>query len=107
MSGELDDLVNRLGQASGHALRHGDPCPGNDLHTATGIRFIDCEQASLGSGLMELAYLRIGFPTCWCVTSASEPLLARAESPYRNEWRTLAGSHAQDGLADACTPRKR
>ena len=100
--GELDDLVNRLGQASGHALLHGDPCPGNDLHTATGIRFIDFEQASLGSGLMELAYLRIGFPTCWCVTSASEPLLERAESAYRNEWRTLTGSDAQDGLADAC-----
>ncbi|UUU37867.1 aminoglycoside phosphotransferase family protein [Streptomyces sp. NBC_00162] len=102
VSGELDDLVNRLDQASGHALLHGDPCPGNDLHTATGIRFIDFEQASLGSGLMELAYLRIGFPTCWCVTSASEPLLERAESAYRNEWRTLTGSDAQDGLADAC-----
>ncbi|WP_405953022.1 aminoglycoside phosphotransferase family protein [Streptomyces prunicolor] len=102
MSGELDDLVNRLGQASGQALLHGDPCPGNDLHTATGIRFIDFEQASLGSGLMELAYLRIGFPTCWCVTSASEPLLERAESAYRTEWRTLTGSDAQDGLADAC-----
>ncbi|NUV72546.1 aminoglycoside phosphotransferase family protein [Streptomyces sp. CAI-121] len=100
--GELEDLVNRLGQASGHALLHGDPCPGNDLHTATGIRFIDFEQASLGNGLMELAYLRIGFPTCWCVTSASEPLLDRAESAYRNEWRTLTGSEAQDGLADAC-----
>ncbi|MER7792957.1 phosphotransferase [Streptomyces sp. NPDC097640] len=103
VSGELNDLVNRLDQAPGHALLHGDPCPGNDLHTATGIRFIDFEQASLGSGLMELAYLRIGFPTCWCVTSASEPLLERAESAYRNEWRTLTGSEAQDGLADACT----
>ncbi|WP_326789402.1 phosphotransferase [Streptomyces sp. NBC_00151] len=102
VSGELDDLVNRLAQASGHALLHGDPCPGNDLHTATGIRFIDFEQASLGSGLMELAYLRIGFPTCWCVTSASEPLLERAESAYRKEWRTLTGSDTQDGLADAC-----
>ncbi|MFD3546106.1 aminoglycoside phosphotransferase family protein [Streptomyces sp. NPDC058655] len=102
VSGELNDLVNRLDQASGHALLHGDPCPGNDLHTATGIRFIDFEQASLGSGLMELAYLRIGFPTCWCVTSASEPLLERAESTYRNEWRTLTGSEAPDGLADAC-----
>ncbi|MGW0396122.1 aminoglycoside phosphotransferase family protein [Streptomyces sp. NPDC003042] len=102
VSGELNDLVNRLDQASGHALLHGDPCPGNDLHTATGIRFIDLEQASLGSGLMELAYLRIGFPTCWCVTSASELLLERAESAYRNEWRTLTGSETQDGLADAC-----
>ncbi|KUJ65768.1 aminoglycoside phosphotransferase [Streptomyces albus subsp. albus] len=102
VSSELNDLVDRLDQASGHALLHGDPCPGNDLHTATGVRFIDFEQASLGSGLMELAYLRIGFPTCWCVTSASEPLLERAESAYREEWHTMTGSEAQDGLADAC-----
>ncbi|MGX1886597.1 aminoglycoside phosphotransferase family protein [Streptomyces sp. NPDC055287] len=102
VSDELNDLVKRLDHASGHALLHGDPCPGNDLHTATGIRFIDFEQASLGSGLTELAYLRIGFPTCWCVTSASEPLLERAERAYRNEWRTMTGSEAQDGLADAC-----
>ncbi|MDX3537941.1 phosphotransferase [Streptomyces sp. MB09-01] len=102
VSGELDDLVARLDQAPGHALLHGDPCPGNDLHTATGIRFIDFEQASLGSGLMELAYLRIGFPTCWCVTSASEPLLERAEDAYREQWRTVTGSEVRGGLADAC-----
>ncbi|MFJ6759369.1 MULTISPECIES: aminoglycoside phosphotransferase family protein [unclassified Streptomyces] len=102
VSGELDDLVARLDQAPGHALLHGDPCPGNDLHTAAGIRFIDFEQASLGSGLMELAYLRIGFPTCWCVTSASEPLLERAENAYREEWRTATGSEVRGGLADAC-----
>ncbi|NWF25339.1 aminoglycoside phosphotransferase family protein [Streptomyces sp. PKU-EA00015] len=102
VSGELHDLVNRLDRASGHALLHGDPCPGNDLHTAAGIRFVDFEQASLGSGSMELAYLRIGFPTCWCVTSASEPLLERAERAYRKEWRTVTGCEAQDGLADAC-----
>ncbi|MEU8682327.1 aminoglycoside phosphotransferase family protein [Streptomyces sp. NPDC048611] len=102
VSGELQDLVNRLDQAPGHALLHGDPCPGNDLHTATGIRFIDFEQASLGSGLMELAYLRIGFPTCWCVTSAAEPLLERAEQAYRTAWRAATGSDIPDGLTDAC-----
>ncbi|MFE2322987.1 aminoglycoside phosphotransferase family protein [Streptomyces sp. NPDC059385] len=99
---ELADLVGRLGEASGHALLHGDPCPGNDLHTAGGIRFVDFEQASLGSGLMELAYLRIGFPTCWCVTSASEALLERAEHAYRTAWRAATGSEVRDGLADAC-----
>ncbi|MFD4871186.1 phosphotransferase [Streptomyces sp. NPDC058412] len=102
VSGELDALVDRLDQAPGHALLHGDPCPGNDLHTASGIRFIDFEQASLGSGVMELAYLRIGFPTCWCVTSASEPLLERAENAYREAWRTATGSEVHGGLADAC-----
>lgn len=100
---ELGELVNRLDQAPGNALLHGDPCPGNDLHTATGVRFIDFEQASLGSGLMELAYLRIGFPTCWCVTSASVPLLERAEHAYRTAWRTATGSEARGSLTDACT----
>ncbi|GGV85687.1 hypothetical protein GCM10015535_32740 [Streptomyces gelaticus] len=105
--GELDGLVHRLGQAPGHALLHGDPCPGNDLHTADGTRFIDFEQASLGSGLVELAYLRIGFPTCWCVTAASAALLDRAESAYRTAWRTATGTVLRDDdltvdLTDAC-----
>ncbi|MEV0278824.1 aminoglycoside phosphotransferase family protein [Streptomyces sp. NPDC050610] len=103
VSDELQDLVSRLAQAPGHALLHGDPCPGNDLHTATGVKFIDFEQASLGNGLMELAYPRIGFPTCWCVTSASVPLLERAERAYRAAWRTATGSAPEGDLADACT----
>ncbi|MFF3784278.1 aminoglycoside phosphotransferase family protein [Streptomyces sp. NPDC001933] len=103
VSGELDELVHRLGRAPGHALLHGDPCPGNDLHTAGGVRFIDLEQASLGSGLMELAYLRIGFPTCWCVTEAPAPLLDRAETAYRTAWHTATGTELHDDdLADAC-----
>ncbi|MEU3726852.1 aminoglycoside phosphotransferase family protein [Streptomyces sp. NPDC031705] len=100
--GELRELVQRLGRAPGHALLHGDPCPGNDLHTAAGVRFIDFEQASLGSGLMELAYLRVGFPTCWCVTSVPAPLLERAEGAYRTAWRAATGCALQEGLADAC-----
>ncbi|WP_331749117.1 aminoglycoside phosphotransferase family protein [Streptomyces sp. NBC_00046] len=102
VSGELDELVHRLGRAPGHALLHGDPCPGNDLHTADGVRFIDFEQASLGSGLVELAYLRIGFPTCWCVTTAPAPLLDRAEAAYRTAWHTATGTELHDDLADAC-----
>ncbi|MFC9944453.1 aminoglycoside phosphotransferase family protein [Streptomyces pratensis] len=100
---ELHALVERLGRAEGTALLHGDPCPGNDLHTPDGVRFIDFEQASLGSGLMELAYLRIGFPTCWCVTRAAAPLLERAEAAYRTTWHTETGTALPDaGLADAC-----
>ncbi|MFF3013515.1 phosphotransferase family protein [Streptomyces sp. NPDC057939] len=105
--GELDALVDRLGRAPGHCLLHGDPCPGNDLHTPGGTRFVDFEQASLGSGLMELAYLRIGFPTCWCVTATPTALLERAESAYLAQWRNATGSEIgaaelRDGLADAC-----
>ncbi|MEU1125354.1 aminoglycoside phosphotransferase family protein [Streptomyces sp. NPDC005899] len=100
---ELHALVERLGRAEGTALLHGDPCPGNDLLTPDGVRFVDFEQASLGSGLIELAYLRIGFPTCWCVTRAPAPLLERAEAAYRTAWRAETGTTLPEaGLADAC-----
>ncbi len=99
---ELDRLVHRLDRAPGHALLHGDPCPGNDLHTADGIRFIDFEQATLGPGHVELAYLRIGFPTCWCVTVTPEPLLREAEDAYRSVWRSTMGADPVGDLADAC-----
>ncbi|SCE54435.1 hypothetical protein GA0115261_107136 [Streptomyces sp. OspMP-M43] len=48
--------MHRLARAPGHALLHGDPCPGNDPHTIDGTRFIDFEQVSLGSGPVELAW---------------------------------------------------
>ena len=102
VSRELDDLVMRLDQMSAHSLLHGDPCPGNDLHTSAGIRFIDFEQASLGSGLVELAYLRAGFPTCWCVTETPESLLTEAEAAYRAAWRTATGTPPSGDLVDAC-----
>lgn len=100
---ELLQLLPRLGKLNGpRALLHGDPCPGNDLHTPDGIRFIDFEQACLGNGLMELAYLRIGFPTCWCVTAAPGPLLAEAEAAYRTAWRSATGADVEGELVDAC-----
>ncbi|MFJ8001028.1 phosphotransferase family protein [Streptomyces sp. NPDC096310] len=99
---EADALVNRLARAEGHALLHGDPCPGNDMHTSAGVRFIDFEQAALGNGLMELAYLRIGFPTCWCATAPAPALLDAAESAYRTAWHDATGTEVHGDLTDAC-----
>lgn len=98
----LDDLVDRLARTPGRALLHGDPCPGNDRHTRDGVRFIDFEQASLGDGLVELAYLRIGFPTCWCATAPSPALLDAAETAYRTAWHRATGAEVQGDLTDAC-----
>ncbi|HEY4019067.1 MAG TPA: aminoglycoside phosphotransferase family protein [Pseudonocardiaceae bacterium] len=99
---ELGRLVARLDQVPGHALLHGDPCPGNDLHTTDGIRFVDFEQASLGNGLAELAYLRIGFPTCWCAISPEPALLDEAENAYYATWRASTGTEPAGELTDAC-----
>ncbi|MBT2487463.1 phosphotransferase [Streptomyces sp. ISL-96] len=99
---ELADLIDRLDPAPHHALLHGDPCPGNDLRTAEGLRFIDFEQASLGNGLVELAYFRIGFPTCWCAMSVTGTPLTEVEDIYRSTWRGLTGTDVPGDLADAC-----
>lgn len=99
---ELADLIDRLDPTPHDALLHGDPCPGNDLRTVTGVRFVDFEQASLGNGLVELAYLRIGFPTCWCAMSVTATPLAEVEDIYRATWRNLTGTDIPGDLADAC-----
>ncbi len=98
----LGDVVDRLASAPGRCLLHGDPCPDNALHTASGVRFIDLEQAAIGNGLVELAYLRMAFPTCWCVTSASPAVLQRAEQTYRSVWQESTGEDVSGDLADAC-----
>jgi hypothetical protein len=77
-------------------------CPGNDLHTSTGVRFIDFKQAALGNGLVELAYLRIGFPTCWCSTVPLAETLDAAEAAYRTTWHNATGTVVQGDLTDAC-----
>ncbi|MFE7093709.1 phosphotransferase family protein [Streptomyces erythrochromogenes] len=99
---ELAGLLERLDPTPHHALLHGDPCPGNDLRTADGVRFVDFERASLGNGLVELAYFRIGFPTCWCAMSVTAAPLAEVEDVYRATWRGLTGKDVPGDLADAC-----
>jgi hypothetical protein len=101
---ELAALLVRLAGTGQQALLHGDPCPDNALHTESGVRFVDFERACLGRGATELAYLRAGFPTCWCVTSISPELLTEAETAYRESWRRhgTGQSSAAAEVADAC-----
>ncbi|NKE56032.1 aminoglycoside phosphotransferase family protein [Lentzea sp. PSKA42] len=66
-------------------LLHGDPCPGNDLYTERGARFVDLEGAALGDGLTELVYLRIAFPTCALVNETPQELRKAAEQAYFEE----------------------
>lgn len=99
---ELGALLDRLAPAGNFALLHGDPCPGNDLHVDDCVRFVDYEGATLGNGLQELAYLRIGFPTCWTSMELPEPALVEAEAAYRTTWKRESGADVPGDLADAC-----
>jgi tRNA A-37 threonylcarbamoyl transferase component Bud32 len=102
LAASLDSMVERLNAAGHHALLHGDPCPDNAMRTDSGIMFVDLEQASLGDGRAELAYLRTGFPTCWCAASAPDPVLRQAEAAYRSAWRARTGTDVSGDLAEAC-----
>jgi hypothetical protein len=72
------------------------------VRTADGIVFVDLEQACLGDGCAELAYPRIGFPTCWCATTVPGPVLRQAEAAYRATWRSRTGAEVGGDLAEAC-----
>ncbi|SER45166.1 Phosphotransferase enzyme family protein [Lentzea albida] len=77
-------------------LVHGDPCPGNDMYSPHGARFVDFENATLGDGVTEVVYLRIGFPTCATVSETPRELREAAEQAYFEERGFTAP------LEDAC-----
>jgi hypothetical protein len=99
---ELAALVDRLASDHGFALRHGDPCVGNVLAVEGRAMFIDLEGAALGDGLAELAYLHIGFPTCWQVLPVPAEELAEAEAAYGRAWLAATGQPLAGDVSDHC-----
>jgi hypothetical protein len=82
---ELTLMASRL-QSPGpwQALVHGDPCPDNVLLTADGTaRLIDFEFARPGHALLDAAYWRMGFPTCWCAGRVPGALSQQLDDAYR------------------------
>jgi hypothetical protein len=66
------------------ALVHRDPCPDNVLLTAGGTaKLVDFEFASPGHALLDAAYWRMGFPTCWCAGRVPDPVSERIDIAYR------------------------
>ena len=79
---EFGRVLDVLAAEPAENLVHGDPCLGNVLAGPAGVRFVDFEQAGAGCGLAELAYLRIGFPTCGVPYRLTEAEIAEAEAAY-------------------------
>jgi hypothetical protein len=95
-------LLERHMQAPGpwQALMHGDPCPDNVLLPADGTAalpaegtvvpsasgdavLIDFEFTRPGHALLDAAYWRMGFPTCWCAGRVPEAVSERIDQAYR------------------------
>ncbi len=67
------------------ALVHGDGCPDNVLLAGDKAWLLDFEFSAPGHALLDAAYWRIGFPTCWCAGATPEPIADRIEAVYRRE----------------------
>jgi aminoglycoside phosphotransferase (APT) family kinase protein len=66
------------------ALVHGDPCPDNVLLQADRrALLIDFEFARPGHALLDAAYWRMGFPTCWCAGTIPAAVRHRIDHAYR------------------------
>lgn len=81
------------------ALVHRDGCPDNVLLPAPGeARLIDFEFAAPGHALLDAAYWRTGFPTCWCAGVVPEPVVARLDAVYRAILAEAAPAALDDGI---------
>ena len=102
VAADLNAVVGRSEQSSRAVPAAWRSVPGQSGGDPAGVRFFDLEQVALGDGLVELAYLRMGFPTCWCVTSVAEPVLRVAEQAYRDTWLAETGEPVGGDLTEAC-----
>ena len=67
------------------AYIHGDPCPDNMFFVDGRMRLIDFEFGRFDHALVDAAYARMMFPTCWCANRLPGDVVAQAERVYRAE----------------------
>lgn len=67
------------------AFAPGDTCPDNHRFIGESLRFFDFEFCSFRHALLDSSYLRVPFPTCWCVNRLPPDLVPALEATYRAE----------------------
>lgn len=65
------------------AYIHADACPDNVLDTGEALRLIDFETGRFGHALIDAAYGRMMFPSCWCANRLSHATVQQMEDTYR------------------------
>lgn len=65
------------------AYIHADACPDNVLDTGEELRLIDFETGHFGHALIDAAYGRMMFPSCWCASRLPHAMVQQMESTYR------------------------
>jgi len=77
----------------------GDTCPDNHRFvTEDALCFFDFEFGGFRHALLDAAYLRAPFPSCWCVNRLPVDLTPRLEATYRAELVAGCPEAADDAL---------
>jgi hypothetical protein len=96
---EVDTIADRIAEPGPFlAFTPGDSCPDNHRILADGVRLFDFEFCEYRHALIDLVYLRVPFPTCWCVNRLPADLPDRLEATYRTELVNGAPEAADDAL---------
>lgn len=81
------------------AFTPGDTCPDNHRFvTEDALCFFDFEFGGFRHALLDAAYLRAPFPSCWCVSRLPPDLTPRLEATYRAELVAGCPEAADDAL---------
>jgi Phosphotransferase enzyme family len=65
------------------AYIHTDACPDNVLNNGEVLRLIDFETGRFGHALIDAAYGRMMFPSCWCANRLPHTVVQQMENTYR------------------------
>lgn len=77
----IDEAVRNPGDFLAYV--HADTCPDNVLNTGKELRLIDFETGGFGHALLDAAYGRMMFPSCWCANRLPPAILQQMEDTYR------------------------
>jgi len=65
-----------------------DACPDNNIRTASGLRLIDFEGATVAHPAWDVAYLRVPWPSCWCAWRMPDAVAERAQQAWQDRLHT-------------------
>ncbi|MGE0433480.1 MAG: hypothetical protein AB7K09_21995 [Planctomycetota bacterium] len=78
---------------------HSDACVENACVAPDGtIKLLDFEYGSYGHALLDGCYARLMFPTCWCVRTLPDEVVAAIDAAYREELRAGIPAAADDAV---------
>jgi hypothetical protein len=80
------------------AFSPSDLCPDNNLITSRGVRFLDFEGGCVRNIMLDAAYLRVPFPSCWCAFALPAGMTDAMFAAWRAEVRMMWPDLADDSV---------